>query len=66
LRALREFHGLIEVTTPVLEEARRIKSQRSHHANGTSEASAQEEGPLDSILQRLNTRAAERPSEAPA
>jgi hypothetical protein len=66
LRALREFHGLIEVTTPVLEEARRIKSQRPHHANGSSETAAQEEGPLDSILQRLNTRAAERPSEAQA
>jgi hypothetical protein len=64
LRALREFHGLIEVTTPVLEEAKRIKSQRAAHSNGGSENIAQDEGPLDSILQRLNTRVAERPPEA--
>jgi hypothetical protein len=63
LRALREFHGLIEVTTPVLEEAKRIKSQRSHEGNGISESATQEGGPLDSILQRLNTRAAEHPPE---
>src|SRR5688572_15608793 len=34
LRALREFHGLIEVTTPVLEEAKRLKARNGAPANG--------------------------------
>jgi len=68
LRALREFHGLIEVTTPVLEEARRLKNQQNgaHASNGGGEpdANGAPEASLDDIIERLNTRAAERRNAA--
>jgi hypothetical protein len=53
LRALREFHGLIEVTTPVLEEARRLQNRNGSPANGKHAAGNGEEASLDSILERL-------------
>jgi hypothetical protein len=69
LRALREFHGLIEVTTPVLEEARRLKNQQNgtHASNGGGEPdeNVATEASLDDIIERLNTRAAERPPAPP-
>src|SRR5688572_13622829 len=69
LRALREFHGLIEVTTPVLEEARRLKNQQNgaHASNGGGEpdANGAPEASLDDIIERLNTRTAERQPPPP-
>ena len=52
LRALREFHGLIEVTTPVLEEAKRLKARNGAPANGRHSAGG-EETSLDGIIERL-------------
>jgi hypothetical protein len=69
LRALREFHGLIEVTTPVLEEAKRLRAQRngSQSPNGGKEASAgaESENSLDAIMERLNTKIAEHSGPHP-
>jgi hypothetical protein len=69
LRALREFHGLIEVTTPVLEEARRLKNQQNgaHASNGGGEpdANGAPEASLDDIIERLNTRAERQPAPPP-
>ena len=63
LRALREFNGLIELTTPVLEEARRAKARQNgtHTAADTrAEAAApQPEPSLNEIMERLNSRIAE-------
>ena len=55
LRALREFHGLIEVTTPVLEEAHRLKT-RNGTPNGRISAGNGEGTSLDEILERLTGR----------
>jgi hypothetical protein len=63
LRALREFHGLIEVTTPLLEEAKRAKTRRNgaHAAdNAEPEHNSARDTSLDAIIERLNTRASER------
>lgn len=62
LRALREFHGLIEVTTPVLEEAKRLRAQRNGPQTGTGgkeAGSGEAENSLDAIMERLNTKIAE-------
>jgi hypothetical protein len=59
LRALREFHGLIEVTTPVLEEARRLQSRNAMPANGKHSAGNGEHTSLDGILERLGARSEE-------
>jgi hypothetical protein len=56
LRALREFHGLIEVTTPVLEEAKKLKGVSGDNLPSGGVA----EGSLDTIIERLDARAAER------
>ncbi|HEY7747485.1 MAG TPA: hypothetical protein VH933_02285 [Aestuariivirgaceae bacterium] len=74
LRALREFHGLIEVTTPVLEEAKRAKAKQNgaYSTNGaehTSDTAAESDEaaadtPLDAILERLNNRITEGPQPA--
>jgi hypothetical protein len=58
LRALREFHGLIEVTTPVLEEAKKLKTVPGDSL--PSDNGAPVESSLDTIIERLNARAAER------
>jgi hypothetical protein len=71
LRALREFNGLIELTTPVLEEAKRARSrQNGTHAAAEprQEAAAQPEPSLNEIMERLNSRIAEgngTPAEEP-
>ncbi|HYN00030.1 MAG TPA: hypothetical protein VET25_09815, partial [Aestuariivirgaceae bacterium] len=61
LRALREFHGLIEVTTPLLEKAKRIKTGQNtvQASNGGAEPATNGETSLDTIIGRLNTRTAE-------
>jgi hypothetical protein len=62
LRALREFNGLIELTTPVLEEAKRAKSRQNgtHAAAETNgAATAPPEPSLNEIMERLNSRIAE-------
>jgi hypothetical protein len=62
LRALREFNGLIELTTPVLEEAKRAKARQNgtHAAADTrEEAAAPPEPSLNEIMERLNSRIAE-------
>jgi hypothetical protein len=61
LRALREFHGLIEVTTPLLEKAKRIKTGQNgfQPSNGGTEPAPNGETSLDTIIGRLNTRTAE-------
>jgi hypothetical protein len=62
LRALREFDGLIELTTPVLEEAKRAKTRQNgtHAAVETrEEAAAPLEPSLNEIMERLNSRIAE-------
>jgi hypothetical protein len=65
LRALREFNGLIEVTTPVLEEARRAKTRPVHSGPAASEqAEPAAEPSLSEIMERLGARIAE--SEASA
>lgn len=64
LRALREFHSLIEVTTPVLEEARRVKNRNGAPTNGGHSTASGEETSLDSILERLTGRSEERPPQA--
>jgi hypothetical protein len=64
LRALREFHGLIEVTTPVLEEARRLQSRKGTPANGKHAAGNGEETSLDDILERLGARSEESQPQA--
>ena len=64
LRALREFHGLIEVTTPVLEEARRLQDRNGTPANGKHSTGNGEETSLDDILGRLGGRSEERRSQA--
>jgi hypothetical protein len=59
LRALREFNGLIELTTPVLEEAKRARSRQNgtHAAAETTEqAAAPPEPSLNEIMERLNSR----------
>jgi hypothetical protein len=59
LRALREFNGLIELTTPVLEEAKRARSRPNgtHAAAETREvAAAVPEPSLNEIMDRLNSR----------
>ena len=71
LRALREFNGLIELTTPVLEEAKRARSRQNgtHAAAETTEqAAAPPEPSLNEIMERLNSRIAEghgMPAEEP-
>jgi hypothetical protein len=63
LRALREFHGLIEVTTPVLEEAKKLRSIPGDSLtpdNGEPASETAAEGSLDTIIERLKARAAER------
>jgi hypothetical protein len=64
LRALREFHGLIEVTTPVLEEARRLQNRNGSPANGKYSAGNGDEASLDSILERLGAGSEERRPQA--
>jgi len=62
LRALREFNGLIELTTPVLEEAKRAQARQNgtHAAADTrEEAAAPPEPSLNEIMERLNSRIAE-------
>ena len=62
LRALREFNGLIELTTPVLEEAKRARSRQNgtHAAAETrEEAAAPAEPSLNEIMERLNSRITE-------
>ena len=61
LRALREFHGLIEVTTPLLEKAKRIKTGKNgvQASNGGAEPAPSGDTSLDTIMERLNTRIAE-------
>jgi hypothetical protein len=62
LRALREFNGLIELTTPVLEEAKRARSRQNgtHAAAETREAAAAPSEPsLNEIMERLNSRITE-------
>src|SRR5688572_1057004 len=62
LRALREFNGLIELTTPVLEEAKRAKTrQNGTHAaaEAREETTAPPEPSLNEIMERLNSRIAE-------
>lgn len=62
LRALREFNGLIELTTPVLEEAKRAQARQNgtHAAADTREAAAAPPEPsLNEIMERLNSRIAE-------
>ena len=61
LRALREFNGLIELTTPVLEEAKRARSRQNgaHAAAETREAAAPAEPSLNEIMERLNSRITE-------
>lgn len=65
LRALREFHGLIEVTTPVLEEAKRLAGPSADEQNSTSDPEPVQrdtgDNSLDSLVERLNARLAERP-----
>lgn len=71
LRALREFNGLIELTTPVLEEAKRARSRQNgtHAAAETrEEAAAPAEPSLHEIMERLNSRITEgngMPAEEP-
>lgn len=60
LRALREFQGLIEVTTPVLEEARRLKNRSGTSANGRHSAGSAEETSLEGILGQLSAKNEER------
>lgn len=64
LRALREFQGLIEVTTPVLEEARRLHSRNGTPANGKHQAGNGEQTSLDDILGRLGARSEEHLPQA--
>lgn len=64
LRALREFHGLIELTTPVLEEARRLNGQNGLHGHGGGDANGAQETSLDSIIERLTTRSGEIPPQS--
>jgi hypothetical protein len=62
LRALREFNGLIELTTPVLEEAKRARARQNgtHTAAETREQAAPPPEPsLNEIMERLNSRIAE-------
>ena len=59
LRALREFNGLIELTTPVLEEAKRARSRQNGPqaaAETREEAVAPAETSLNEIMERLNSR----------
>jgi len=67
LRALGEFEGLIELTTPVMEEAKRLKARKAKplmQGSGHTETDAPQS--LDSLIERLNPRGGDHPAQAEA
>ena len=56
LRALREFDGLIELTTPVMEEAMRLRSRKSKIAAPGNGQAEEVPKPLESLIERLSTQ----------